>query len=214
MGIFSALFHPLGLANTKGAKVKKKKVTVSLDDLFNESSLDKAWDAEDDGMGGRIPNYTLLDFVAVPPTFKIETFFGMREHAGIVENPSVDIKQVIKIAFAVSCSPVFASMNNHRISVSSCLYFLSLLQELNLVVKTIPNPLRLRGDTYKRYINDENPDHVHVRRQGADRINFIIVNVCQLMTQDIIDDAVATAKKAEETQLELDTMLSNLERID
>jgi hypothetical protein len=72
----------------------------------------------------------------------------------------------------------------------------------------------LRGDTYKRYINDKNPNEVFIARQRTDRINFIIINVCQLMTQEIIDDAVATAKKAEEAQLELDEMLSNLETID
>lgn len=214
MEIFSTLFRPLGLASTKEKKVKKKKIEVTIDELFNRSSLDKNYDQEDDGFGGPIHNYTLIDFVAIPPTFKIETFFGMREHAGIVEHSSVDIDQVKKIAFAVACSPVFASMNNHRISVSSCLYFLSLLDELNLIVKTIPNPLRMRGDTYKRYINDENQNEVYIARQRTERLNFIIINVCQLLTQDIIDDAVDTANKAEETQLELDTMLSKLEKID
>lgn len=214
MEIFSALFRPLGLANTKGKKVKKEKVTVTMDELFNRSSLNKKYDSEDEGFGGTINNYTLIDFVAIPPTFKIETFFGLREHAGIVEHKSVDIDQVKKIAFAVACSPVFASMNNQRISVPSCLYFLSLLHELNLIVKTIPNPLRLRGDTYKRYINDESPNSAFIQHQRAERINFIIINVCQLLTQDIINDAVDTANKAEETQLELDAMLSNLEKID
>lgn len=211
MGIFSTLFRPLGLTNTKGKK--GKKVTVDMDDLFKEVDENRApYDAQDEGFNINVDGYTLLDFVAIPPGFKIESFFGLREHAGIVEHESVSINQVKKLCIAVSCSPVFASLNNHRISVSSCLYFLSLLDELNLIVRSIPNPLRIQGDTYKSHINDK--ERVFIRRQIASNMNFIIVNVCQLLTQDIIDDAIDTANKAAETQLDLDIALTNAEKID
>jgi len=210
MGIFSSLFRPIGSTNTK-----KEKVTVDIDDLFKEMRPgDIQYDVQDEGFNNNVNDYTLLDFVAIPPGFKIESFFGLREHAGIVENESVDINQVKKICIAVSCSPVFASLNNHRLSVSSCLYFLSLLDELNLIVRSIPNPLRVQGDTYKSHINDKEPNRVFIRRQVAKNMNFIIVNVCQLLTQDIIDDAIDTANKAAETQLDLDIALTNAEKID
>jgi hypothetical protein len=210
MGIFSGLFRPTGSANTK-----RKKVTVDIDDLFKEMSLDDIkFDAQDEGFNNNVDDYTLLDFVAIPPGFKIESFFGLREHAGIVEHESVDINQVKKLCIAVSSSPVFASLNNHRLSVSSCLYFLSLLDELNLIVRSIPNPLRIQGDTYKSHINDKDPNRIFVRGQVARNVNFIIVNVCQLLTQDIIDDAIDTANKAAETQLDLDIALTNAEKID
>jgi len=137
-----------------------------------------------------IKNYVMAEFVAVPPDFDCISHLSMREHVGIFSVKDVDIKQVKIISDAVASSPAFTSMNNATIHPASCFFFLQLMSELNLILKSIDNPLRRNQEEYKAFAKRWEHDHVsYIRGQDIERISFLIVNIVPLLGQNIIDEA-------------------------
>lgn len=159
-----------------------------------------------------INNYFSIEFVAIPPDFDISNFLSLREQAGIFKFEEVDLDQVRKIAEGVKYSPVFAVMNNALLSASSCMYFLSVLNDLGLILKSIHNPMRMNGNDYKHFIETyEAPNRsLHIRGQRVKTLNFIIVNIFPMMSQNVIDEAFEIAQNLQKYQSEVDQKIDSL----
>jgi len=161
----------------------------------------------------KVENYFSIEFVAIPPDFNLESYLSMREQVGITEFKDVDIGSVKKIAMAVTHSPVFAVMNNALLSVSSCMYFLHIINELGLVLKTIPNPMRMSGSDYKYFIknHEQRGKHdIYIRGQEVNHLNFIIVNLFPMMEGDVITEAMTIAQNLQKYQAEVDEKLKSI----
>jgi len=135
-----------------------------------------------------IDNYVLAEFVAIPPDFDIQSHLSMREHIGLFELKDINLKQLSIISDGVANSALFSSMNNPNINSNTCLFFLQLISELNLIIKNIYNPLRRSNIEYKqlskRYENDKSG---YIQEQHA--ISFLIINIVPLLNNKIIDES-------------------------
>lgn len=166
-----------------------------------------------------VDNYTALEFVAIPPDFEIENYLTLRESAGIFKYKEVDLEQVKKIAMGVKYSPVFSILNNALLSPSACMYFLSVVNELGLVVKAIHNPMRMSGDDYKRYIDTIENDRttsIGIRSQIVmkNNLNFVIVNIFPLMSEGVINEAMEIAQKLQTYQTDVAESFADIGKID
>ena len=164
----------------------------------------------------RVDNYFTVEFVAIPPDFDLESHLLMREQVGITEFKDVDIGSVKKIAMAVTHSPVFAVMNNALLSASSCMYFLHILNELGLILKTIPNPMRMIGDDYKNFIKryEARNSHIYIRGQDANRLNFIIVNLFPMMEGNVINEVMEIAQNLQKYQVDMEENMKSIGNLD
>lgn len=161
--------------------------------------------------GMRIDNYHCVEFVAVPPDFDIFNYLSMREQAGIFEAKNINLKQLQAICEGVKYSPVFSILNNTRLQPVTCMFFIKVVKELGLVLKTIHNPLRQRIDNYIQYFDEESSyDYVHVSGQEVKRLNITIVNIFNMLSDDVISEAMGIAKKLQEYQLEVDEKLNSI----
>lgn len=162
----------------------------------------------------RIDNYFTVEFVAIPPDFDISNYLSLREQVGIFgDSKNVNLNQVRKIADGVKHSPVFSILNNALLSIESCLYFLYVINELGLVVKSIPNPVRKSASDYKDFLtwyNQADGHYMHINGQDVKRINIVIINIFPLLTQNVIEESMNIATKMQEYQQEVD---SNLKRV-
>jgi len=155
----------------------------------------------------RIKNYIMAEFVAVPPDFDLKSHLSMREQVGIFDIKDVDLKQVELISSSVTCSPVFCSLNNAILHPRSCFFFLQLLDELNLILKKIDNPVRRGRQEYKSFAEKWEQDrHNYVHGQEVFRISLIIINVVQFMNQEIIDEAWKAMESLQQYQKEVDSL--------
>lgn len=161
----------------------------------------------------KVENYHTVEFVAIPPDFDIMSYLSLREQAGIFKHKNVNTKHLKVIAEGVKSSPVFAMMNNTRISPVTCMYFIKVLKELGLVLKSIHNPLRESLDRFMEEVDEHKHDYVYVGGQSVKRINFTIVNIFPMMNKDIIDEAMTIAQKLQEYQTELDEKLKTIKAI-
>lgn len=163
----------------------------------------------------RIENYFSIEFVAIPPDFDIVNFLSLREQAGIFKFKKVDLGQVKKIAMGVQHSPVFAVMNNTALSPSSCMYFLSIVNELGLVLKSIHNPMRKAASDYMDFIEHyEEGRGAYIRGQEVDRLNFIIVNMFPMMAGDVIDESMTIAQNLQKYQAEVEENMKSIGNLD
>ena len=152
-----------------------------------------------------VTNYTVAEFVAVPADFKIESHLHFREKFGIFEIEDVHLKQVGIISDVVKNSAVFASMNNALLDPKCCMFFLYILTELGLILSKVDNPIRRSNeDTYiqfaKRWAKDR---FTYVRGQEIMRINFLIVNIVHLLSEEIIGEAMKAIKNVQKYQIEV-----------
>ncbi len=151
-----------------------------------------------------VKNYVMAEFVAVPPDFDCKSHLTMREQVGIFKIKDVNLTQVQIISDAVANSPVFSTLNNALLDPSSCFFFLQLLDELNLILKKIDNPLRRSQDQYKEFAKRwQNGNHTYVRGQDVERISFLIVNIVPLMGQNIVDEALGALSELKKYQDEI-----------
>jgi len=163
-----------------------------------------------------ISEYFLLEFVAVPQNFNIELHLSMHEQIGAFEYKHINLKQVKKVASAIAFSPVVSLLNNALLDPITGLYIISVLDELGLVLKTIHNPLtnrecRFDKNFINRYIrNYEQGSRTHIRGQNANHINIVIINVCMILQQNVIDEAIQIANKTEVDQNNLDGLVKTL----
>jgi len=138
----------------------------------------------------RVKNYVMAEFVAIPPDFDCMSHLSMREQVGIFEIKDVNLDQVKLISDAVKGSPVFSTLNNAVLNPKSCFFYLQLLNELNLVIKGIDNPLRRSREQYKEFAKRWQEDRLtYMRGQEVQRISFLVVNIVPLLDQKIIDEA-------------------------
>jgi hypothetical protein len=137
----------------------------------------------------------------------------MREQAGIFNFNDMDLKNLNFISISVSSTPVFCSLNNPNLNPRICGYFLHILNELDLVVKTIDNPLRRMhaGDAYESFCKDWSKERTtYIRGTYAKNINFIIINICKLLESSIIKEYSKKAFHLEKEQYEFDKSLEEL----
>jgi len=161
-----------------------------------------------------VADYFTVEFVAIPPDFDISNYLSLREQIGIFGDfKNVNLDQVRKIADGAKYSPVFSILNNAYLNIESCLYFLYVINELGLVVKSIPNPIRKSALDYKNFLkfySKSDGDYVYINGQVTKRINIVIINIFHLMSQAVIGEAMEIAAKMQEYQLEVD---SNLKKV-
>jgi len=178
-----------------------------------DDCYDHTYDREE-VVNSRIDNYFTVEFVAIPPDFDISNYLSLREQAGIFGDlKNVNLDQVRKIADGAKFSPVFSVLNNAQLSVESCLYFLYVVNELGLVVKSIHNPIRKSSSSYKGFLswhNESKGNHMYISGQAVKRINIIIINIFPLMNQDVIDEAMGIAANLQEYQKEVDNNLKKV----
>ena len=134
-----------------------------------------------------------------------------------IDFDKVNLNQVKKIAMGVQYSPVFAIMNNALISPSSCMYFLAIVNELGLVLKSIHNPMRTNVYDYKNYIETFEKSQgrrINIRGQDVTRLNFIIVNIFPMMADNVIKESMDIVHNLQEYQKTVDDKLKTISRID
>jgi hypothetical protein len=155
------------------------------------------------------PTMVMLEFVAIPPNFDIVSYLGLREQVGISRYSGIELEQVKILAETVKHSPVLALLNNKAMSCSPCLYLLSILEELELVVRSINNPIRKMFSEYKNYLK-VNADP---RNRSFD-VNLIVINIFPLMGDDIIQESLRIAEKLQIYQDELDESIAKVPILD
>ena len=160
----------------------------------------------------RVKNYVTLEFVAIPPDFDIMNYLSLREQAGVFKTKRVNLKDLQVIAEGVKASPVFAMLNNIRIEPATCLYFLKVIHELDLVLKTLYNPMRDHIDQFLEQF-DEQSGSVYIRGQRAETVNFVIVNMFPMMNDDVINEAMQIATKLQAYQVEVDDKIAAMDNI-
>ena len=139
-----------------------------------------------------VENYLITEVVAVPLDFSIQNYLSMREQMGMFQADKVDSKQLEIISMGVTFSPIFATMNNPVINPYSVGYFLHILDEIGLIIKSHHNPIRktYSGKSYLEFCKDWNNEHYQfIRGQEVKRISFVIVNLVQLLQKDVIKEA-------------------------
>lgn len=155
----------------------------------------------------RIKNYVMAEFVAVPPGFDLQSHLSMREHVGLFEVKGIDIEKVGILSDAIANSAVFSTLNNALLPPDICFFYLQLLSELNLILKKIDNPLRRSQEEYKEFAKRWHQDRRNFfRGQEVERMSFLIVNVCHLFNQSIIDEAWDSVIEVMKYQEEINSM--------
>jgi len=158
-----------------------------------------------------VENYMTLEFVAIPPDFDIMNYLSLREQAGIFSTKNINLKHLQIIAEGVKASPVFSMLNNIRIKPVTCMYFLKIIHELDLVLKTLYNPMRNQMDRYLEGFEERGS--AYIKGQHAKTVNFTIVNIFPLMNEEVISEAMTIAGQVQEYQTEVDKTLKNLKAI-
>lgn len=157
----------------------------------------------------RIQNYVMAEFVAVPPDFNLQSHLSMREHIGIYEVKNMNLTQANIFVDSIKNAPVFCSMNNALINPNICFFVLQLFQDLNLILKSVDNPMR-RGMNKEVYMSwakrwETGRDN-YIRRQEVVRMSFLIVNVVHLFNDSVYDEALKTVEDITAFQKEIDSM--------
>lgn len=155
----------------------------------------------------------MLEYVFIPDNFDIKSHLNMREQAGIFKFTAIDLKNLNTIAIAVRESPVFCLMNNPNINPRVCGYFLHILNELKLVVKTVDNPLRRShsDDVYDSFCEEwELERSNYIGDQEVRTMNFIIINFCKLAINRVVDEYSKTSFTIEKEQYTFDKSLGGL----
>ena len=186
-----------------------------------EKSMNMNLDNENDyrELSTYVKDYFFVEFVAIPPDFDIGSFLTLREHVGIFENDKVQLSLIQKIVEGIKYSPVTSLLNNALLSPITGLFLLSVLEDLGLIVKTIPNPIRKGkesyGDFLKRHYNRyKKNDSTFVRGQDVKRVNLVIINLFQLFDQNIVDSTIKIAQKIQEQQIELEERRKKIGKLD
>lgn len=161
----------------------------------------------------RMDNYIITEVVAVPENFDIKSNLRMREQLNMFEIKNVNLDQLEKISIAVQYTPIFSSMNNPLLSPYSVMYYLNVLDELNLIIKSIHSPLRYRNQKseYLEFCKNWNEEiYTYVRGQEVKRISFVIINIVQLLKQNVIDEAISSVNNLTEFQNQANIKIKEL----
>lgn len=158
-----------------------------------------------------VDNYMTIEVVAIPPDFDILNYLSLREQAGIFKHKRINKKHLEVIAEGVKASPIFSMLNNIRIDPATCLYFLKVIHELGLVLKSLYNPMRDSIDHYLESMSEH--DTVYIRGQRTETVNFTIINIFPMMNDEVIGEAMSIAEKMQEYQKDVDEKLNAIEKI-
>lgn len=175
---------------------------------YNHRMTEEEYQLED--MNRVVENYSVVEFVAIPPHFDIMNYLSMREGAGIFDSKNVDLKQLKIMAQSIALSPVFNVRNNLRISAVTCLYLIKILKELGVVLKSIPNPLREGIEHFIENIDNYGDDNLYIKGQTAKRVNFTIVNIFPLMSDGVIQEGIQIGQTLEKYEEEISDKLSSI----
>jgi len=187
---------------------------MSKKELLDEFGRDQETQLSD--ANSLVENYMTIEFVAIPPDFDIMNYLSLREQANIFSLKHVNLKHLEIIADGVKSSPVFSMLNNIRIEPTTCLYFLKVIHELGLVLKTLHNPIRSNIDHVLQHLDKMGKskyDEVFIRGQTAKRVNFTIINIFPMMNEEIIHEAMSIAQKLQEYQKEVDKKIESMDNI-
>jgi len=179
-----------------------------MDDMTREERITEA---ELDHQNEYVKDYMTVEIVAIPPDFDILNYLSLREQAGIFKNKKINKQHLEIIAEGVKASPVFSMLNNIRIDPATCLYFLKVIHELGLVLKSLYNPMRNHIDMYLEQMEERG--QVYIRGQRTETVNFTIINIFPMMNDDVISEAMSIATKLHEYQIEVDEKLGSLGNI-
>ena len=161
---------------------------------------------------GSFDKLLILEYVAIPPGFDILNHLKMREQVGIFENKKIQLKHLEIISSAVSVSPVFSILNNIKISIPSCLFFLIVMNELDLVIKNIHNPLR---KSYQNLIKNSRDEYdVYILNSlncHKDTVfNFVIINLACVYNDNTINEVIDKCNRIYKEQQEYEESLKTL----
>ncbi|MFW9871862.1 MAG: hypothetical protein ACFFG0_02085 [Candidatus Thorarchaeota archaeon] len=168
-----------------------------------------------------VKDYFLIEFVAVPQEFDIGSYLTLREHIGQFNDAPVDLTTIKKIMDGIRYSPVCSLLHNALLPPETGLYVLSILDELNLVIRSIPNPLRSawsRSD-YKNMIgriteSKQRRYRIHIGGQDAEKVNLVIVNLFPMLQKHVLDEAAKISKSLEKYQKEVDDNIKKIGKLD
>jgi len=150
-------------------------------------------------MNTSVKEYLMVEVVAAPPNFEITNHLKMREAAGIFDHEDVNLRQLVIISEAVKATPIFSILNNPLINPHTCMYYLHIMGQLGLIIKSVDNPVKRDREEYETFLKRwKKGRHVYVRGQDVLRMNFIIINLVPMYQQHVMDEAV----KAVESVLE------------
>jgi hypothetical protein len=154
-----------------------------------------------------IDTYSAVEYVAIPENFELENHLTFRERMGLQKNKNINMKNIKAMAMAVRSGPTFTMMNSQFISIHDCVYFLYILDQLDCIVRSIPNPFRFYNDTYERWIDDsirlDSNTEIFIDGHFVRNINLIIINIYNLMNDETFEDVIQTATDLEEYQKNL-----------
>ena len=171
----------------------------------NETKLDRR--------NEHVENYMTIEFVAIPPDFDIVNYLSMREQAGIFKSEKINVGHLKIIADGVKSSPVFMMLNNIRIDPITCLYFLKIINELGLVLKTLYNPMRDNIDRYLEEFTSHAAYITYIKGQRAKTVNFAIVNIFPMMNEDVINESMQIAAELQKYQTEVEEKIDSINDI-
>jgi hypothetical protein len=204
MGILSRILEKcyLKLPTPVQSNYERYKMNMNNDDPTDHRDLNMS-----------IDNYNICEVVAVPQNFDIKSFLSMREQMGMFKAKNIDSKLLEAVSMAVTCSPIFSSMNNALINPYVFSYFLHILDELGLIIKNYHNPIRknYRDKPYLEFCQRwEEGRYTYIRGQEVKRISFIVINIVQLFSQDVIDEAKKALEDIEKFQTDANKKMEEM----
>ena len=145
-----------------------------------------------------VEQYFLCEYVAIPKNFEIESVLKMRERVGLFDISGVDRKILDIIAMSTRDTPVFQMMNNPRMNITTCLYFLHILDKSGLIVEDIRNPFREDYTNILKTIHDGKGDnYLFMRGQETRHVNLVIFNLDLFRRKDFAKRSLARCEEME-----------------
>jgi len=187
-----------------------KRLEAEIKSLEGQCDLLRSYQNQNDQPTDQLQNnFTILEVVAIPANFDISSFLSLREQHGMSRYDGLDLEQVKFLAESAKNSPILALFDN-KLRSGSVLYLLSILEELNLVVKSIHNPIR---KTYQQY---ENFLDYNLRMAPEDRysLNIILINIFLFVGDEIIKESLEIAMNLQKYQVELNKSLGKIPDLD
>jgi len=187
-----------------------KRLEAEIKSLEGQCDLLRSYQNQNDQPTDQLQNnFTILEVVAIPANFDISSFLSLREQHGMSRYDGLDLEQVKFLAESAKNSPILALFDN-KLRSGSVLYLLSILEELNLVVKSIHNPIRKTYEQYENFIN------YNSRMAPEDRysLNIILINIFLFVGDEIIKESLEIAMNLQKYQVELNKSLGKIPDLD
>jgi hypothetical protein len=114
----------------------------------------------------------------------------------------------------VQNTAVFSLLNNPSVTIQSVAYFLKILNDLGFIIKgvngeTSPSKYQEYEGIVKYYTGSEGL--LHFRGSQAKTINFVFINMIQILNNETIEKAIKIAKESYKEQSIADKKLNSIE---